>query len=1183
MTRKKRMGIGSCLLVAAFAASVSFGQTTESLPALLPSDTDVDTDDFLIDAGVTESDGPNGIAGAPNRGNALLPSTPARARSLLMAELQSVTKGIAPASKNIDALFTVPLDDPEAVRRRIAALPSEISEMEGRVAALERQLENREALAPPVEKPSVLEKKPVAPTPPAVSVPAPPVKPTRAEIRAFSRQKSPDPAADPRLMYETALAEYEEAVKVKADADAEYEARQTAFKAAEVEYAAAAEQFEVAKRARGKAIADTVALLEGAILEVRQRIAVARLRHAYLVALAARLAELSEPGLEMFRALGTPRTGIRKRAEAVGGVMSAVAALLERAKVLHRRAAAGALVGFLVQQQEVSSNLSETVHALEQRLNSGRDLRNALLALAEDIESESRRQRAFLLVNVMAPNRQEVMDNAFQARLRESRRASKLSAGSAVTETALVDLQHHVEQLLPKPSSVSTVTDGEKALLSIRAAGDDFEHLLSAIRAGKDRYYQAYRREMVTIYSGLASLEVKARAYSFSYAFIEDVIADVNLLRADLSLWAESRLDGLVGMVDTLRSGEGQLTVLRIGGGIVAILLLVFFRRRIRRSITHTILRLVNLHFFKNRAGLLVRLTVFVLALLPIAMVGLSGYGLFYLVGMQYPEVKISEIVFRWGLFYLVGRQMVIGLTKRERTGRPPLFDISKENFKLLRTTYARLGLFLAVVGAGDEVSRTYFGTGSLNTLVRFAASVWLFVWLLWALFAWRRSLALSAAMLAEKRSLLGRMADISSRRLFGVAFTPLLFSILVATAVFRASRRLLAEGNLLAYIRAKSLRRLSRKQNTSDSIAPALELPSRYVAQFPLYPLQGEEGEVLLPRRAEVDKVLAQIARWRETGQDGSLVLVGEKGIGKTTFLALLAEEIVGIETSRHVFAEKLLSEDALVAEFCRREGLDGRDLKGLAEHFKARGARVMLLDEAHNIFLRTVGGFKAVDALVSLVDATSDKIFWVLTFNSYAWSFLNTVNRHVRAFRKVLRLPSWSLGEIKELIAKRNDRTGITVEFDEVLLDADASSTGGFELISGADGFFRLLWEASRGNPRLATYLWLNALTAVTSTRIRVGLIREENSDFFDDLGTEMRFALAAVTQHENLSFRELSKALNVPMDEAVHAARFLLEYGLLETKHTDMDRYTLAPRFHRQVLRLLRSHHLLFLEER
>ncbi len=551
--------------------------------------------------------------------------------------------------------------------------------------------------------------------------------------------------------------------------------------------------------------------------------------------------------------------------------------------------------------------------------------------------------------------------------------------------------------------------------------------------------------------------------------------------------------------------------------------------------------------------------------------------------GFDYPEVRIAEVAFRWGMLYYFGRQVLRGLTARESRGRPPLLELSESNARLAAATYARLGLFPALIAAVNEWTSEWLGTGSLSMIMRLFALGWAGVWALWAVLAWRKPLATACAKLSPEGSLRRRNAEFVTRHFIGFVFTPVFFLWVLGAGIARGLRRLLAQGGLLSYLRARALRRMSRKTQSEAPGPVASALPEQYTRQFPLYPLQGEEGEVLLPRRAAMTSAAGQIERWRNTRQDGSLVLIGEKGIGKTTFLALLEKSLPDILITRHTFKRKLRTQEGLLEELGEAFGLETpKNIGVLARHLNDGPERVVLLDEAHNVFLRVVDGFQPVDALVSLVDFTSKKVFWVLVFNKYSWAFLTRANRHVQSFRKQLRLAPWSQAELQDLVARRNKRSGIAVEFDEVLLDAESSSTGGFELISSAEGFFRLLFETSRGNPRTATYLWLKALTRISDQRLRAGLIREEPVDTVSKLDTELLFALASFAQHENLSFGELHQALHISLDEAAQAGRFLLECGILEQKHSDPTRMTLSPRFHHQVLKVLKDKNLLYTED-
>jgi hypothetical protein len=252
------------------------------------------------------------------------------------------------------------------------------------------------------------------------------------------------------------------------------------------------------------------------------------------------------------------------------------------------------------------------------------------------------------------------------------------------------------------------------------------------------------------------------------------------------------------------------------------------------------------------------------------------------------------------------------------------------------------------------------------------------------------------------------------------------------------------------------------------------------------------------------------------------------------------------------------------------------------IASQLKSGDERIVLLDEAHNVFLRTVDGYDAYEALVRLVNHTSDKVFWVLVFNAFSWAFINESRKRIHYFRRLLRLPSWGQDEIQDLIVKRNKKSGFEIVFDEMLLDENRSLSGQFEVVEGADGFFRLLWETSRGNPRVATHLWLKSLTPLGENKLNVGLFGESSSEELVKMDRELLFTLAAVCQHENLSVAELKEVLNVSLDFAGFAVRYLTEYNLLEPKHTDQRRMTLAPHYYPQILKILRQNHLIFESE-
>ena len=162
--------------------------------------------------------------------------------------------------------------------------------------------------------------------------------------------------------------------------------------------------------------------------------------------------------------------------------------------------------------------------------------------------------------------------------------------------------------------------------------------------------------------------------------------------------------------------------------------------------------------------------------------------------------------------------------------------------------------------------------------------------------------------------------------------------------------------------------------------------------------------------------------------------------------------------------------------------------------------------------------------------------------------------------------------------LIRLRNKRTGFELRFDEMLLSDSKATTGGLELVEEAEGYFRLLWESSGGNPRIATRLWLASLRQVSERTLGVGLFPKPSTAVLSDLQDDLVFSLAAICQHENLTRIELARVLNTSEGFGRFATQFLSESGFIEQKHLTSERFTLSPTYYRAVLRVLRSKHLL-----
>ena len=215
-------------------------------------------------------------------------------------------------------------------------------------------------------------------------------------------------------------------------------------------------------------------------------------------------------------------------------------------------------------------------------------------------------------------------------------------------------------------------------------------------------------------------------------------------------------------------------------------------------------------------------------------------------------------------------------------------------------------------------------------------------------------------------------------------------------------------------------------------------------------------------------------------------------------------------------------------------------------------------------------------------MVNATASRVFWGVTFDRYAWQFLNASRRRARYFRVLHRLPAWSASELRELIGRRNLRSGVELSFANGVADL-LGSDDDFRLVEGGDGYFQLLADLSGGNPKIAQYLWLRSLSALDEEgkQLCVHLPPKERlrSEGLTDVMVHM---LASICQHGSLSKASICQALNLRADAALFGLQYLRELGLLEAHDGDLQRWSLAPRFQRDVITFLQGKHLLLAGE-
>lgn len=1079
------------------------------------------------------------------------------AKSQLRDHLVLLNKAQLPDTVSLTSLFGVALDDHGLVSKRIDELDASRSALSRRVSELEQLLASLAAEATAIHEENAS-------------------RPNESAGGAIDDETGsiPSPAKP-------------SAATVESDSDREHDAEAAAKQAERNALAAHLAQAAVEHAARGARlllIGEERATARANLASVSLDIEIVEQRLTGLRKLARRLEPMSDAARRIMPTLGAERKSLRHHASLVSELAVAANGLASRLQTLATRSRTGLLVGFVSERRDVAADCEALATYIEQQSRDFEAMAASLFAIAEQVEASGAELRATVLYALLVNDRQSVLDELFLSHLRSQRRLRKSVSQvlSVPGAQSLVDLRAAIASALNEVDRIGTVADARAAIdadANLRQTGAS---LLSAELASSDGWRLAFENEVVTVLSEQVTPEVLTGAYGLSTEIIDDVVSELAIATQRLREQVELFRDEIPTATSLVSTPQGQSYLWRAGVALALFGACFFVFRKTSRITVWLVKNLVRLPGIRDRIGLLVRSSGLVQSVVPPLFALLALSIAIAVAGSATTSAEHFRVLLFPVLLYWLGRQILVGATRRLKRGRPALLEVLPETLDRLTRTYSSLGLVVAIGSMLDGIARIAVGAGRLVSLLDAAVLTWIVIWIAWEAVRWRQPLAKAwAGRVPEEdpESFEDRVAQWMEDSRVGFVLSPVALLRIFVIALVKPALGQVTRTGLMQRIRAQMLRHRS-KQGAND-VAPQVDtLPADYLDAFPLHPILGEDDALLVPREKLIDEVLEQIEQWGTSKAGGSLGLIGEKGVGKTTLAAMIGMRSEKLETVHHTIHGKPGTPEALVDSLASSFGFE--DLKSLDELRVALcegPERLVLLDEAHNVFLRRVDGFRAYDALVELVNATTSKVFWVVIFNSFTWKFLNETRGRVHYFRKLLFISKWSPEEIQMLIGLRNKRTGYELEFDEMLLSDDAVESKDFELIEGSDGYFRLLWESSGGNPRIASQLWLSSLSAIGEKKLRVGLFREPGSEALATYQDDLLFALAAYCQHENLSAQELSVVINLPEAFAKFAVQFLIEEGMIEAKDDQDTRHTLSPKYYRAVQRVLRSRHLLF----
>jgi flagellar biosynthesis GTPase FlhF len=503
-----------------------------------------------------------------------------------------------------------------------------------------------------------------------------------------------------------------------------------------------------------------------------------------------------------------------------------------------------------------------------------------------------------------------------------------------------------------------------------------------------------------------------------------------------------------------------------------------------------------------------------------------------------------------------------------------PLGTASRRSGLVARSVrmVARYGFSVAIMLI---VAAEVLGKGYLYHLVlRFA---WLGAFPIFFVLVrrWRGDIA--DAYLAHRTE--GRLADLvrSTRdRWFGFFVAVAAFAVVLGQVSLRAARRFVLGFEQTRKALAFLFRRRLEKQAAEVTSAPTEEqLPEDLRAWFSEDPVAEETYAIT--DLLGMDRFETERDRWAQGKKSTALIVVGETGFGKTSWLNA-AEARANGPVRRVTLGRRIVREDDFLAFLARELELDASEpatRSTVIDAIAKAERQVILVDEAHHLTLRGVGTLGAWDAFADIVEQTRHNTLWVAAMNGFAFQHLAWVRGGVEPFREKIHLRSWSEARVGLLLDSRSRESGYEMVYDDLVVDKLEGVQGEAQLVSTQEGYARLIWDYADGCPRVALHCWKNSLVPDGPKRVRVRLFRRPKADELESLDDTERFVLASVVWHGSLTRDEAVTSLNLSLPVCEDAFDKLHDRGVLEERE---GRFRIVTRWLCPVLRFLRRKHLI-----
>ncbi|RTZ16833.1 ATP-binding protein [Vibrio aquaticus] len=321
----------------------------------------------------------------------------------------------------------------------------------------------------------------------------------------------------------------------------------------------------------------------------------------------------------------------------------------------------------------------------------------------------------------------------------------------------------------------------------------------------------------------------------------------------------------------------------------------------------------------------------------------------------------------------------------------------------------------------------------------------------------------------------------------------------------------------------------------------------------------------------------IKQLSQYLLSDSPAVCVLSGERGVGTTTALRTLLNKVKNAEPI--YLSCPYAGYKELLAHLAVSIGLDeeSSEIQVLAHLRKSDTTYLIAIDNAQRLVKPMVGGLAELIRITNLLRRSRKNHRVVFGIEKASWRFVDRARGERLLFDLVSFLPRWSEKQIGQLLDTRINQTeAFPLSFDGLMVPKQWDQDECTEEERAKQGFYRILWHYSDGNPTVALRFFRFSLQKDKETQqVYVRLFKAPESQELEKMPKPMLAVLRSIVQLEIASPEVLSDCTQLTIAEITGTLRYFQSRGYIEWTE---DQARISDHWFRHITNVLDRQHLL-----